>query len=65
MRPPHIFLTLVLFPATAGLAQEPAPAEIPAGLSVARVFGDHMVLQRETPVKVWGWAEKGEAVPHG
>ena len=65
MKPRHLFLALVLFPVTAGLAQEPAPAAIPAGLSLARIFGDHMVLQRETHVKVWGWAEKGEAVPHG
>ncbi len=26
------------------------------------VFGDHMVLQREAPVPVWGWADAGEAV---
>ncbi|WP_269522565.1 sialate O-acetylesterase [Coraliomargarita parva] len=26
------------------------------------VFGDHMVLQRELPLKVWGWADPGEAV---
>ncbi len=26
------------------------------------VFGDHMVLQREAPVPVWGWADAGETV---
>ena len=41
MRSRHIFLALVLFPVTAGLAQEPAPAEVPAGLSLARIFTDH------------------------
>ena len=26
------------------------------------VFGDHMVIQRDMPVHVWGWADPGEAV---
>ncbi|HLF93996.1 MAG TPA: sialate O-acetylesterase [Planctomycetota bacterium] len=38
----------------------PFPAQ--AGLRVAKMFGDHMVLQREIPVPVWGWAEPGEKV---
>ena len=25
-------------------------------------FGDNMVLQREAPVKIWGWADKNEPV---
>ncbi|NBR42184.1 MAG: sialate O-acetylesterase, partial [Verrucomicrobia bacterium] len=25
-------------------------------------ISDHMVLQREKPVAVWGWADAGEAV---
>jgi sialate O-acetylesterase len=29
---------------------------------LAGVFGDHMVLQRDVPVQVWGWAAPGEAV---
>ncbi|GHB85271.1 sialate O-acetylesterase [Persicitalea jodogahamensis] len=33
-----------------------------AQLKVARIFGDHMVLQREKPVQVWGWADKGDKV---
>ena len=43
-------------------AQDPEPAKIPAGLSVARIFADHMVLQREKPVRIRGWAEQGEKV---
>lgn len=26
------------------------------------IFSDHMVLQRETAVKIWGWADPGERV---
>jgi sialate O-acetylesterase len=26
------------------------------------LFGDHMVLQRESTVRIWGWAEPGERV---
>ena len=26
------------------------------------VFGNHMVLQRDKPVVVWGWAEPGEKI---
>ena len=32
---------------------------------LAHVFGDHMVLQREAPVPVWGWAPAGETVTVG
>ena len=30
---------------------------IQAQLSLPRIFSDHMVLQRETPVTIWGWAK--------
>ncbi len=33
-----------------------------AELKLAAVFSDHMVLQREKPVAVWGWAEAGASV---
>ncbi|MCX7010307.1 MAG: sialate O-acetylesterase, partial [Kiritimatiellaeota bacterium] len=33
-----------------------------AELKLASVFSDHMVLQREKPVAVWGWADAGESV---
>lgn len=33
-----------------------------ADVSLAPLFQDHVVLQRDKPVPVWGWAEAGEAV---
>ncbi|MCP5528383.1 MAG: 9-O-acetylesterase [Verrucomicrobiales bacterium] len=33
-----------------------------ADVRLPRVFGDHMVLQREKPLTVWGWANPGETV---
>jgi len=33
-----------------------------ADVCLHKVFGDHMVLQRDQPVRVWGWAEPGEEV---
>ncbi|MEM6334636.1 MAG: sialate O-acetylesterase [Planctomycetota bacterium] len=33
-----------------------------AELRLPAVFGDHMVLQRDRPVAVWGWADPGEEV---
>lgn len=36
----------------------PANAE----LKVANIFGDHMVIQQEMPVRIWGWAEPGATV---
>jgi sialate O-acetylesterase len=37
----------------------PLPPIAP-GLQLSRLFNDHMVLQRETPLKIWGWAASGE-----
>lgn len=33
-----------------------------AQLKVANIFGDHMVLQRNEPIKVWGWNDPGEKI---
>jgi sialate O-acetylesterase len=33
-----------------------------AGFRLAAPISDHMVLQREKPIAVWGWAEAGESV---
>jgi sialate O-acetylesterase len=35
---------------------------IPAEPRLPHVFSDHMVFQRDTAIRVWGWAEPGEAV---
>ena len=31
-------------------------------LRVAHIFSDHMVLQRESKVPVWGWGDPGKTV---
>jgi hypothetical protein len=46
----------LLFLALATLAPLPAAVRLPA------VFSDHMVLQRDATVPVWGWADPGETV---
>ena len=33
-----------------------------ADVRMPKIFGDNMVLQREIPVPVWGWAGKGEKI---
>ncbi|CAN5821065.1 sialate O-acetylesterase [soil metagenome] len=33
-----------------------------ADVTLPSIFSDHMVLQRDHPAKVWGWAEPGEEV---
>ncbi len=33
-----------------------------AGIKLPEIFTDHMVLQRDSPVKIWGNAEKNETV---
>ncbi len=33
-----------------------------ADLKLAALFSDHMVIQRDKPVPVWGWADAGENV---
>ncbi len=33
-----------------------------AEVRLPHIFGDHMVLQRDAPLPVWGWADPGEEV---
>ena len=39
-----------------------AALAVQADVRLPAVFGDHMVLQRETGAPVWGWANPGEKV---
>jgi hypothetical protein len=39
-----------------------AEAAPPSALKLAPIFGDHMVLQREMPVPIWGTAKPGEKI---
>ena len=36
--------------------------EANAELRVANIFADHMVLQRDRPIDVWGWSENRDEV---
>lgn len=33
-----------------------------AEISLPAIISDHMILQRDTPLKIWGWASPGEQV---
>ena len=33
-----------------------------AEVRLAGIFADHTMLQRDRPVQIWGWADKGEEV---
>lgn len=33
-----------------------------ATISLPNIFTDNMVIQRDKPLKIWGWADKGETV---
>lgn len=39
-----------------------APSANAADLKLSSLFQDHMVLQRERPIKVWGWSDAGDKV---
>jgi len=66
-----IFLLISLSLGSLASAQAPKPmpkadvVEVPAirdGLCVSNVFQSHMVLQRDKPLTIWGWATAGEEV---
>lgn len=56
-----ILLRLCAWICVAGGIIAPASAEV----RLPAVFGSHMVLQRDMPVPVWGWAAPGEEVTVG
>lgn len=37
-------------------------AAVFADVKLPRILGDYMVLQRDMPIKIWGWANPGEKV---
>jgi sialate O-acetylesterase len=49
----------MLIAAVAALISVPAAR---AEIKLPKLFGDHMVLQRETEANLWGWAAAGEEV---
>jgi sialate O-acetylesterase len=58
---------LVTMPAKAGEKLEPGKGriDVPAmgpGLWVHNLFQSNMILQRDKPIRVWGWAEPGEKI---
>ena len=54
-------IQLVLFSLFAALVLA-APRPVAADVRLPAVFGDHMVIQRGMPTRIWGWAEPGESV---
>lgn len=48
----HFFFSLIFL----------ASQTLKANITLPAVFTSHMVLQRQKPVHVWGWAEKGEKI---
>ncbi len=51
-------IRLLLLVIAAALPAERAFAEV----KLPAVFSEHMVLQRDKPIPVWGWADAGESV---
>lgn len=52
MKPLHLLVTLITTLSLTSLAD----------VRPAKLFSDHMVIQRETQAPVWGWADPGETV---
>ena len=63
-----IALLSTVFTFSEATAQQEPGKDIPAvpaiaeGLSLHNLFQSNMVLQREKPITIWGWAEPGEDV---
>src|SRR5687768_6443211 len=37
-------------------------ASLDAAVKLPKIFSDNMVIQRDKPVKVWGWADKNSSL---
>jgi sialate O-acetylesterase len=48
--------------ALAGILVLAVPAAVAAAVKLPAVIGDHMVVQQDKPVTIWGWAAKNEPV---
>jgi sialate O-acetylesterase len=60
-----IFLTLTPSISAQTLVKGEDSIDVPAmksGLCVHNLFQSNMVLQRDQPIKIWGWADKGTEV---
>jgi hypothetical protein len=55
-------LSRALLPALAGLAFASLPSAVSADVRLPAIFSDHLVLQAEAPVKIWGWADPSETI---
>ncbi|MFT5326091.1 MAG: sialate O-acetylesterase, partial [Planctomycetaceae bacterium] len=51
-----------VIPGLAAVACFAATDAARADVSLSKIFGSNMVLQREMEIPVWGWAEPGEKV---
>lgn len=67
--PPFFLLALALLLATPAIIAQKMPRadviSVPAitdGLCVSNLFQSNMVLQRDKPITIWGWAAPGETV---
>jgi sialate O-acetylesterase len=47
---------------SSALAAASFPVSATAEVGLPHVFGSHMVLQRDKPLTIWGWANPGETV---
>ena len=58
MKTDHPATSRMFLLAAALLTALPATADV----RLPKIFTDHMMIQRDLPVRVWGWAEAGEPV---
>src|SRR5205809_552563 len=56
--PKYFLAALVPIVSIYGFTAKPAQAEV----RLPNVFGSHMVLQRDKPLVVWGWADANEKI---